>query len=326
LSRSVAVELHEASASHSLVERSEPIRDAQVARYEWNLQKDNWKWESTVFDIYGVKVKGVRSENRAFLSRKHPDDVMPRRAMMQRLEGGKVRSYVHRVFREDGFVRLVNSSAIVMFDARRRPDVMQGTVEILSNWEHPLSGHDLKRASDGVLMLCFRAQSPEALAEAFRRHGDSVARVVRHLRYSSANADDVVQDVFEALCRKQGGGFDARLGSLAVYLNMQARSRCIDLVRSQTARFNRELAYDQGPAFPHPEDNAVSTLFGHGIRRALASLDDDERVPIELAYFGGLTYHAVADYLNLPEGTVKSRIRRGLLRLRDSSDLVDGPT
>jgi len=257
----------------------------------------------------------------SFLSLKHPDDVRSRRATIQILESGKLRSYVHRVFREDGFVRLVNSSALVSFDLRQRPNVMQGTVEVLSDWEHPLSGYDLANASDGILMLCFRAQTPEAFAEAFLRHGGSVDRYVRQLRYPSVNADDVVQNVFEGLCRKQGG-FDARRGSLAAYLKMQARSSCIDDARLQTRRRNRELTHNQVASIHPVEDDVLSTLSGQCVRIALAGLDDNERIPIELAYMGGLSYCAVADYLNVPEGTVKARIRRGLRRLKASSDLV----
>jgi RNA polymerase sigma-70 factor, ECF subfamily len=93
-------------------------------------------------------------------------------------------------------------------------------------------------------------------------------------------------------------------------------------VRSQTSGRNRELA-NNGVATTQPlEDDALSKLSEQCIRRALAGLDDDERVPIELAYMGGLSYRAVADYLELPEGTVKSRIKRGLQKLKASSDLV----
>jgi RNA polymerase sigma-70 factor (ECF subfamily) len=199
---------------------------------------------------------------------------------------------------------------------------MQGTIEALSDWQHPLSGSDLANASDGVLMLCFRAQVPEAFADAFLRHSGSVERFVRQLGYPSVNAEDIVQDVFERLRRNQGG-FDARRGSLAAYLKWQARSRCIDRVRSEISRRNRELVDNEVATTQSFEDEVVSTLSGQCVRTALAGLDDDERVPIELAYMGGLSYCAVADFLELPEGTVKSRIRRGLRNLKASSDLVE---
>jgi RNA polymerase sigma-70 factor (ECF subfamily) len=295
---------------------------AQAAQFEWNLQTDNWNWESSVLDVYGASAEDSTANGTAFLSLKHPDDVRTRRVMMQMLESGKAGSYVHRIFREDGSVRQVSSSAFIRFDTRERPDVMQGTVEVVSSWEHPLSGCDLANASDGILMLCFRARMPDALAEAFRRHGGAIDRFVRQLRYPSVNADDVVQDVFEGLCRKQGG-FDARRGSLAWYLRMQARSSCIDQVRSHAKRRTRELAHNPVATSHSAEDDALSTLSRQCIRIALADLDDAERIPIELAYMSGLSYRAVAVHLSVPEGTVKARIRSGLRKLRSSADLAN---
>jgi RNA polymerase sigma-70 factor (ECF subfamily) len=96
-----------------------------------------------------------------------------------------------------------------------------------------------------------------------------------------------------------------------------------DRVRSEISRRNRELVDNEVATTQSFEDEVASTLSGQCVRTALAGLDDDERVPIELAYMGGLSYCAVADFLELPEGTVKSRIRRGLRNLKASSDLVE---
>lgn len=294
--------------------------DARTSRFEWNLRTDTWNWESTVFDIYGTCPEDMATRGTAFLTLKHPDDVRTRHAMLQMLKNGNGGSYTHRVFRGDGSVRHVRSSAHVDFDSHHHPSMMCGTLEALSDWEHPLSGCDLTRASDGVLMLCFRAEMPEALAEAFRRHGGSVAGFVRHLGYPAVNADDVVQDVFEGLCRKQSG-YDPRRGSLSSYLRMQARSSSIDQVRSHTKRRTRELAHNPDVTPSSPEDDALSSLSRGSVRSALAGLDDDERIPLELAYVEGLSYRAVANHLHLPEGTVKARISRGLRKLRTSTDL-----
>jgi RNA polymerase sigma-70 factor (ECF subfamily) len=102
------------------------------------------------------------------------------------------------------------------------------------------------------------------------------------------------------------------------FLFAQVHGRAVDLLRAETARRARE----QREAFRSPTidddlERAVAELSeGEAVRRALAGLSEGERAAIELAYFGGHTYREVATLLELPEGTVKSRIRSGLLRLR----------
>jgi RNA polymerase sigma-70 factor (ECF subfamily) len=157
---------------------------------------------------------------------------------------------------------------------------------------------------------------PEAMVEAFQRHRSHMVGLVHHL-YATVDAEDVIQDVFEELFRKPNG-YDARRGSLANYLNMHARSRCLDLGRSQTKRRGRENASGPGDGGQPVEDEALLGLSDLAVRAALVALPARERKPIELAYLGGLTYRAVAEHLGIPEGTAKARIRSGLLRLRRS--------
>jgi RNA polymerase sigma factor (sigma-70 family) len=73
------------------------------------------------------------------------------------------------------------------------------------------------------------------------------------------------------------------------------------------------------------EDEAILGLSDLVVRAALAALHQRERVPIEMAYLGGLTYRAVSEELGIPEGTVKSRIRSGLMRLRTDSSIGQSP-
>jgi RNA polymerase sigma-70 factor (ECF subfamily) len=253
---------------------------------------------------------------------KHPDDLATVQVFMEAIRRrGTGFSYSHRIFRDDGYVRHINTAGRVSFGADGVPGLMRATVDVLGEWESPLSQVDLATASDGVLMLALRAQIPEAVAEAFRRHGAGVLRVARCFIHASLSADDIVQDVFEALL-SSAGRFDARRGSLATYLKMQTRTRCIDLGRSHASRRTRELFYERADLAPPSEDVALSALAAVGVRGALEHLPPDERIPIELAYLGGICYRAVAEQLGLPEGTVKSRIRRGLLRLRESSNVL----
>jgi RNA polymerase sigma factor (sigma-70 family) len=160
----------------------------------------------------------------------------------------------------------------------------------------------------------------EWVAEAFCRYAGNVNRVARRSGDGALTADDIVEDVFERLLRSPQL-FDARRGTLGTYLKVQARSRSIDLARSERRRRQRELLDDRCQAAEPAEDEALAGLLRLDLRAGLARLPDDERATIELAYFGGLSYRAVAERLGIPEGTAKSRIRGGLFRLRASMRL-----
>jgi RNA polymerase sigma-70 factor (ECF subfamily) len=129
----------------------------------------------------------------------------------------------------------------------------------------------------------------------------------------------VLQEVFLRLWNEPDR-FDPERGSLRSYLLAHAHGRSVDLIRSETSRRRREergarLTAEAGYDLEHEVWDLE--LAGH-VRDALGSLTDDERAAIELAYFGGHTYREVARMLDQPEGTVKSRIRAGLGRLRTS--------
>jgi len=130
-------------------------------------------------------------------------------------------------------------------------------------------------------------------------------------------AADVTQDVFLSLWRRPER-FDPGRGTLGAFLRVQAHGRAVDLLRADGARRAREVTDHRrriSPATP-VEDVAMSRLAGDGAWQLVSRLGDGERRAITLAYFGNHTYREVATLLGLPEGTVKSRIRAGLARLR----------
>ena len=168
----------------------------------------------------------------------------------------------------------------------------------------------MEALSDVELSLLLRERVPEAHAFVFREW----VRVVRSASYrilrSHDSVDDVVQRVFEELW-SHPERYNPVRGPLVQYLAMQGRSRSIDLVRSEISRTRRESA-----------DHAARDRFSGALdeMRELGSwlecLPVGEREAIKLAYLGQLTYREVALQLELPPGTVKSRIRKGLIRLR----------
>jgi RNA polymerase sigma-70 factor, ECF subfamily len=176
---------------------------------------------------------------------------------------------------------------------------------------------ELERASDAALCEALGRADELALAETYRRHGASVHNLARRVLGSGDLADEVTQDVFLDLWRRPEV-FDPGRGSLRTFLVTRAHGRAVDLVRAETARRSREQRDAAGTALGgYDLDHFVFDLAtADKVNQAVASLPADERVAIEMAYFEGMTYREVATTLGAPEGTIKTRIRSGLQRLR----------
>ena len=157
----------------------------------------------------------------------------------------------------------------------------------------------------------------DALAETYRRHAGAVYGLARRLLSNQAQAEEIVQEIFLRLWNDPGR-FDPERGSLRSFLLTQTHGRAVDMLRSDAARRRREerdATSNLAPATDVDRDVWDLALAGH-VRTAMAALQEGERQAIELAYFGGHTYREVATMLGEAEGTVKSRIRAGLKRLR----------
>jgi RNA polymerase sigma-70 factor (ECF subfamily) len=175
----------------------------------------------------------------------------------------------------------------------------------------------IDEVSDAQLVTSIARYSEVALAEAYRRHGGAVFGLAKRVLNNPTDAEDVTQEVFLRLWN-QPDRFDAARGSLRSFLLAQAHGRAVDAVRSSSSRRARE-ARDALRTAESPYDmqrEVWDLAVADQVSSAMGELPEEERRAIELAYFDGHTYREVAQLLDQPEGTVKSRIRNGMRRMR----------
>jgi RNA polymerase sigma-70 factor (ECF subfamily) len=173
-------------------------------------------------------------------------------------------------------------------------------------------------SSDAALVVAVGRFDERALQELHRRHAPAVFGLARRVLGDRAAAEDVMQEVFVQLWRDPGR-FDPERGSLRSFLLRIAHNRAVDRVRADTARGRREDRHER----ERPEEvgdverEAWELIRTEQVKAAIAELSPGEREAILLAYYDGLSYREVARVLDLPEGTVKSRIRLGMGKLAD---------
>ncbi|GAA0465904.1 sigma-70 family RNA polymerase sigma factor [Streptomyces olivaceiscleroticus] len=142
-----------------------------------------------------------------------------------------------------------------------------------------------------------------------------VTRVLRDPGQSEEVAQEVLVEVWRSAAR-----FRPDKGSAMTWVLTMAHRRAVDRVRASQARAEREskaALLERTPAYDEVSEQVEARLEGQRVRRCLGALTERQRESVTLAYYRGLTYREVAQLLALPLGTVKTRLRDGLIRLRD---------
>jgi len=160
----------------------------------------------------------------------------------------------------------------------------------------------------------------DALAQFYDQTAVPFFSVAVRILADTAEAEEVIQDVFVQIWEK-AASFDPMLGSAFHWSLSILRHRSIDRLRSRQrrARLHDELEKAQDPALENSqEQTTLDSEDTAAIRSALKELPSEQREAIEMAFFGGKTHLEIAESLNEPLGTIKARIRRGMLKLRNS--------
>ncbi len=181
---------------------------------------------------------------------------------------------------------------------------------------------DYKQLRDEELMQRLLHKDKRAFEAIFDRYGDLVYSTSLRVLRDAHLAQDVSQEIFVRLWRKPES-YVAERGRFLTWLISVTRNRAVDEIRSRSRRLRHETASpeEQEREIPagegnDPALNAQLAEQARTVRAALADLPPEQRQVIELAYFGGLTQQEISDRLDQPLGTVKTRIRLGMQKLR----------
>ena len=171
---------------------------------------------------------------------------------------------------------------------------------------------------DDVLLLVARGDGT-AFEDLYDMVADTVYGVVRRVLRDPAQSEEVTQEVLVEVWRT-ATRYDSSRGSAQTWILTMAHRRAVDRVRSAQASAVREekaATRDQEPPYDVVAEQVETRLEQEQVRRCLGDLTGLQRESLGLAYYGGYTYREVAELLDVPLGTVKTRLRDGLIRLRD---------
>jgi RNA polymerase sigma-70 factor (ECF subfamily) len=173
--------------------------------------------------------------------------------------------------------------------------------------------------ADSALLARMSGGDEGALATLYDRWSDRVHSLAVHMLRDARDAEDIVEETFWQAWRS-AARYDAARGNVSTWLLTICRSRALDRLRSRRRR-PEELTLDEAPAAAAPQPGAIDAMVtsetGRIVRAALAELPPEQRQTLELAYFRGLSQSEIAEKTGQPLGTIKTRVRLAMARLRE---------
>jgi RNA polymerase sigma-70 factor, ECF subfamily len=174
----------------------------------------------------------------------------------------------------------------------------------------------LENLSDPDLVMHIAAGSEAALCEVYDRFSRLIYSIARRILRDNGEAEDVVQDVFLKLWA-HALDYKATHGSVSTWLMTIAHRTAIDQLRRRTVRATVDVEERELLAHPDPKPSTELLLDRIGLSGALATLKPDERELVELAFLEGLSHSQLVERTGMPLGTIKTRLRTGLIKLRE---------
>lgn len=181
------------------------------------------------------------------------------------------------------------------------------------------AGEDAAASLENLLSAAARGDE-QAFARLYDLTSSRVYGMVLRVLRDAAQAAEVTQDIYLEVWR-QSARFDSNKGAVLPWLLMIAHRRAVDRVRSAQSAVVRDDKYavltEERP-YDSVSEQVQTSLDAQRVRKVLGDLTPAQREAVSLAYFGGYTHIEVAELLKIPLGTVKTRIRDGLIRMRDA--------
>lgn len=177
----------------------------------------------------------------------------------------------------------------------------------------------MEALTDNELLQRTALGDQQAFALLYDRYGKPAYSLAYRIVGDGHDAEDVVQDAFLSVWR-MARSFDVRRGNARSWLLSVVHHRAVDIMRRRRGQPPLFQSSEAGPGQVELTDvwqEVLDSIDGQIVRRALARIPDDQRRTIELAFFGGYTHREIAQKENIPLGTVKSRIRVGMDKLRE---------
>jgi RNA polymerase sigma-70 factor, ECF subfamily len=190
-------------------------------------------------------------------------------------------------------------------------------VFLMTQWPEQL---DSTAPDDRALLAALRQRQPTALAMLYDRYSRLVYKLALQMLKTEDTAADLTQEVFLAMWQKPEG-YNPERGSMMVFLSVMTRSRALNRIRSAKSQQSMVERFSR-IVMPEPAENpglAQASLaeLSDRVRQALQSIPEAQRTVLEMAYYEGLSQSDITERTGIPLGTVKSRSRQGLLKLRE---------